>query len=113
MREQRKQRTSKARPKSNSREQTRRVPPYHVVLANDEDHTVPFVIDVLRKVLGAPLERAMQLTMEAHSSGRSIIWTGPKEVAELKVEQVTTFHEVRAHDGAELGPLTVSIEPAP
>ena len=29
------------------------------------------------------------------------------------VEQVRTFHEVREHDGTELGPLGCLIEPAP
>jgi ATP-dependent Clp protease adaptor protein ClpS len=113
MPQRREPRASKPRTKPTDKPQTRRVPPYHVVLANDDDHTIEFVIDVLRKVLGAPLERAVQLTMEAHSSGRAVIWTGPKEVAELKVEQVTTYHEVRSGDGAQLGPLTCTIEPAP
>jgi ATP-dependent Clp protease adaptor protein ClpS len=112
MPERREPRAPKPRQKTREKSQTRRVPPYHVVLANDEHHTMEFVTEVLRKVLGVPAERAVELMMEAHSSGRAIIWTGPKEVAELKVEQVTTYHEVRG-DGAELGPLTVSIEPAP
>ena len=106
-------RVSKPRTKPIEKTQTRRVPPFHVVLENDDHHTVEFVIDVLRKVLSAPLERAVQLTMEAHHSGRAIIWTGPKEVAELKVEQVRCFHETRAWDGTKLGPLGCTIEPAP
>ena len=68
-------RVSKPRTKPIEKPQTRRVPPFHVVLENDDHHTVEFVIDVLRKVLSAPLERAVQLTMEAHHSGRAIIWT--------------------------------------
>ncbi len=51
--------------------------------------------------------------MEAHTSGRAVIWTGSKEVAELKHEQVTTVKETRETDGAELGPLGCVIEPAP
>jgi len=104
---------SKPKTKPAEKQQTRRIPPYHVVLANDDHHTIEFVVDVLRKVLGAPMERAVQLTMEAHTSGRAVIWTGPKEVAELKVEQVSTYHEVRTDNGAKLGPLSCTIEPAP
>src|SRR5262245_40117107 len=102
-------------PRTKPREETktRRVPPFHVVLANDDDHSFEFVVDVLRKVLGCPLERAQQLTLEAHTSGRSVIWTGPREVAELKAEQVQTFHEVRDRDSRDLGPLTCTVEPAP
>jgi ATP-dependent Clp protease adaptor protein ClpS len=71
-----------------------------------------FVVQVLRKVLGVSLERAMILMMEAHTAGRAIIWTGPKEVAELKADQVHTCHEVRGKD-VDLGPLECTIEPAP
>jgi ATP-dependent Clp protease adapter protein ClpS len=55
----------------------------------------------------------MQLMWEAHSKGQAIVWTGPKEVAELKVEQIQTFHEHRNRDNADLGPLDCVIEPAP
>jgi ATP-dependent Clp protease adaptor protein ClpS len=103
--------TTTTKPRDEAR--TRRLPPYNVVLLNDDDHSMEFVIDVLCKVLGCAVERATQLTLEAHTSGRAVIWTGPKEVAELKREQVTTFTETRARDGAHLGPLGCDIEPAP
>ncbi|MFO0876666.1 MAG: ATP-dependent Clp protease adaptor ClpS [Gemmataceae bacterium] len=92
---------------------TRRIPPYNVILLNDDHHSMQFVVTVLRKVLGCTLERAVQLMMEAHDTGRAIIWTGPKEVAELKQEQVSSFHEVRDSDHAQLGPLGCILEPAP
>ncbi len=92
---------------------TRLLPPYHVILLNDDHHSMEFVVDVLIKVLGCPEEQALLLMLEAHNSGRAVIWTGPKEVAELKAEQVATFHEVRASDNAALGPLGCIIEPAP
>jgi ATP-dependent Clp protease adaptor protein ClpS len=92
---------------------TRLLPPYHVILLNDDHHSMDFVVDVLIKVLGCPEEQAVVLTMEAHHTGRAVIWTGPKEVAELKAEQVATFREVRAADKAQLGPLGCVIEPAP
>ena len=92
--------------------QTRRIPPYNVILLNDDYHTMEFVIEVLMKVLGCQKERAFQLMLEAHESGRAIIWSGPLEGAELKQEQVQTFHEKHG-DGRELGPLGCVIEPAP
>jgi ATP-dependent Clp protease adaptor protein ClpS len=101
------------KPKEREKTSTRRFPPYHVILENDDYHTFDFVVDVLRKVLGCPLERALQLTLQAHTSGRAIIWTGPKEVAELKVEQVQTFHQIHPETGAKLGPLGCTLEPAP
>ena len=91
---------------------TRRVPPYNVILLNDDHHSMEFVIEVLCKALGYTVERSYQLMMQAHNSGRTIVWTGPKEVAELKAEQIRTFHQ-RLDDGRELGPLGCEIEPAP
>jgi ATP-dependent Clp protease adaptor protein ClpS len=102
--------TTETAPKEDVR--TRLLPPYHVIIANDEDHTMEFVVGVLCKVLGCPVEHAIQLMMEAHNTGRAIVWTGSKEVAELKLEQILTFHETR-EDGRKLGPLGCSIEPAP
>ncbi len=92
-------------------EQTRRIPPYHVILENDDLHTFEFVIEVLRKALGCNEQRAIAFATEAHTKGRAIVWTGTKEVAELKAEQMQSFHEIRA-DGRKLGPLGVLIEPA-
>lgn len=85
---------------------TRHIPPYHVVLFNDDYHTEAFVVSVLRKALGYAVERAHQLMLEAHTTGRAIVWTGPKEVAEWKAEQIATFRE------EPFGPLGCTIEPA-
>jgi ATP-dependent Clp protease adaptor protein ClpS len=88
------------------------LPPYNVIIANDDHHSMEFVVAVLFKVLGCTIERAVVLMEEAHTSGRAIIWTGSKEVAELKRDQVLTFHEKR-EDGRDLGPVGCTIEPAP
>jgi ATP-dependent Clp protease adaptor protein ClpS len=101
------------KPKEREETATRCIPPYHVVLENDDHHTMDFVVDVLRKVLGCTIEHAVQLMLQAHNTGRAIIWTGPKEVAELKVEQIRTFHQIHPENGSKLGPLGCSIEPAP
>lgn len=105
--------TPNVKPTTEEVTRTWRLPPYNVVLLNDDHHSMQFVIEVLCKVLGCAVERAYQLMMEAHTSGRAVIWTGSKEVAELKHEQVMTVRETRETDGAELGPLGCVIEPAP
>ena len=101
--------STKAQPREETR--TRLLPPYHVILENDDHHSMEFVIEVLCKVLGCAVERAVVLMREAHESGRAVIWTGTREVAELKAEQVQTFPEIRG--GTHLGPLGCVIEPAP
>ncbi|MCI0642839.1 MAG: ATP-dependent Clp protease adaptor ClpS [Gemmataceae bacterium] len=101
--------TTKPRTQDDTR--TRRLPPYHVVLENDDHHSFEFVMEVLQKALAVNEQTAYKLTFEAHSKGRCVVWTGPKEVAELKIEQITSFHEMR-QDGRKLGPLGVTLEPA-
>lgn len=103
--------TTKTRPREETR--TRLLPPYNVILLNDDYHSFEFVIGVLRQVLHCTIWQAVRLTTEAHTTGRAIIWTGAKEVAELKVEQVRTFHETRELDNRPLGPLDCTLEPAP
>ena len=91
----------------------RLLPPFHVILLNDDHHSFEFVIEVLRKAIGFSEEHAFLVTQEAHAKGRAIVWTGPKEVAELKAEQMHTCREIRKRDQADLGPLGCTIEPAP
>jgi ATP-dependent Clp protease adaptor protein ClpS len=101
------------KPKEREDTKTRRYPPFNVIVENDDFHSFEFVIEVLRKALGCTEQRAFALTKLAHDTGRAIVWTGTKEVAELKLEQIRSFHEIRASDNAKLGPLGCSIEPAP
>ena len=100
------------RPKAREETKTRRIPPYNVVLENDDYHSFEFVMESLQKTFGYPQQKALLLTTEAHNQGRAVVWTGPKEVAELKLEQLQSFHEVRV-DGRKFGPLGATIEPAP
>ncbi len=99
-------------PETTEDTRTRLLPPYNVILQNDDHHSMEFVVEVLCSVIGCNVERAVILMLEAHTTGRAVIWTGSKEVAELKCEQVLTFHEKRG-GGRNLGPLGCYIEPAP
>ena len=92
-------------------EKTRLLPPYHVILENDDHHTFEFVISVLQKVFRITEQQATIFAMEAHTKGRAVVWTGSKEVAELRVEQMLGFSEI-LQNGTKLGPLGVYLEPA-
>lgn len=87
--------------------QTRFYPPYHVILLNDDHHSMFFVIAVIQKVLGCSIARAEEIMLEAHNQGRAILWTGCLEQAEWKQEQVKSFRE------DDKGPLGCVVEPAP
>jgi ATP-dependent Clp protease adaptor protein ClpS len=87
-------------------------PPYSVILHNDDINGFDYVIKVLRKVFGYGYPKAFWHTMQAHISGRSAVWTGSLEVAELRAEQIVSCgpDPAMAHKGAR--PLRVTVEPA-
>ncbi|MFI4875409.1 MAG: ATP-dependent Clp protease adaptor ClpS [Blastopirellula sp. JB062] len=99
--------------KTDPREQTRRQPPYVVILRNDDLNTFDFVIETLRKVFGYELEKCVKLALAAHNHGQSAIWSGPLEVAELKADQVRSRGADPQMKSRGARPLRVSVEPLP
>lgn len=91
---------------------SRRQPPYHVIVVNDEEHTFEYVIEMLVKVFGHSLSIAETLTWRVHNTGRAIVLTTHKELAELKCEQVLTYGP-DPRMSVSKGPLGCYIEPAP
>jgi ATP-dependent Clp protease adaptor protein ClpS len=91
----------------------RYLPNYAVVLHNDPINTFDFVIKVLQKVLGCGYLKAFGLTFKAHATGRSVVWTGDLEVAELRADQIVSCgpDPARVMRGAQ--PLRVTVEPLP
>lgn len=70
---------------------TKKLPPYHVIILNDEEHTFDYVIELLCKIFSHDLTTAEVLTWRIHNTGRSIVYTTHKELAELKREQVLAY----------------------
>lgn len=62
--------------------------PWNVVVHNDPVNLMSYVTLVFRRVFGYPRERAERHMMEVHKNGRSIVWTGAREQAELYVQQL-------------------------
>jgi len=85
--------TTQTAPKSRTdvKTQTRRQPPYHVVILNDEEHTFDYVIELLTKLFAHPKKEAVALTWRIHLSGRAVVYTTHKEKAELKRDQVLAY----------------------
>ena len=91
--------------------ETRRQPPYNVVILNDEEHTFDYVIDLLTKLFRHALPTAEALTWEIHNRGRAIVYTTHKEKAELKRDQVLACG-ADPRMAISKGPLGCYIEPA-
>lgn len=84
-----------------------------MIVHNDEEHTFPYVIEVLQRTCGHKLERAVELTTRVHYTGRAVVWTGSKEVAELKRDQIRGFGPDFYASKPVKFPLGVTIEPLP
>lgn len=76
---------------TDSDKKPKRQPPYAVIIENDDHHTFEYVIEILLKIFNKNKEDALQMTLDIHTKGRKHVWTGTKELAELKVEQVKKF----------------------
>ncbi|MEW4566507.1 ATP-dependent Clp protease adaptor ClpS [Tautonia sp. JC769] len=92
--------------------ETRRQPPYNVIILNDEEHTFDYVIELLCKIFRHSLARAQELTWRIHLTGRAVVLTTHKELAELKRDQVLSYGP-DPRMSISKGPLDCFIEPAP
>ena len=90
---------------------SKRQPPYHVVLVDDDDHTYEYVIDMLRKLFGFTSEHSYQLACNVDDTGRVILDTTTKERAEFKRDQVLAFGRDWRITRCQ-GSMTSLIEPA-
>jgi ATP-dependent Clp protease adaptor protein ClpS len=62
--------------------------PWQVVVHNDPVNLMTYVTMVFQKVFGFPREKAERHMLEVHQNGRSILWSGMRERAELYVQQL-------------------------
>ncbi len=100
-----------ARPATDAR--PRLLPPFAVVMLNDDLHTFEYVVQALCRICGHNRVQAFRMALQIHEQGRAIVWSGSKEVAELKRDQIKGF----GVDHFALHPVTfpmgVHIEPLP
>lgn len=104
--------TLPARPRLDPEQQTRRQPPYNVVLLDDDDHTFQYVITMMQVLFGYPVEKGYMIAQEVDSSGRAIVLTTTKEHAELKQEQIHSFGPDPLSSRRSAGSMSAIIEPA-
>lgn len=70
-----------------------------VIVLNDDHNTFDHVARTLSNVIpGVSLDDAYQFADRIHNSGQAIVWTGPKEVAEL-------YWELLKDAGLTMAPL--------
>jgi ATP-dependent Clp protease adaptor protein ClpS len=62
--------------------------PWQVVVHNDPVNLMTYVTMVFQRVFGYPRAKAEKHMLEVHQNGRSIVWSGVRERAELYVQQL-------------------------
>ena len=65
--------------------------PWNVVVYDDPVNLMDYVTRVFMKIFGYPEQRAKTLMMEVHTQGRSLVWSGEREVAEHHVHRLHAF----------------------
>ena len=87
------------------------LPPYHVVLLDDDDHTHEYVMEMCHALFGYTAPRGYLLADAVNTQGRAILLTTHKELAELKRDQIHGFGaDWRLENSA--GSMNAIIEPA-
>jgi len=82
---------SRVRPKPRTKPKPGQLPPYHVVLLDDNQHTYEYVVEMLQSLFGHSEQRAFLMAQQVDRTGRSIVCTTHKERAELKRDQILSF----------------------
>jgi ATP-dependent Clp protease adaptor protein ClpS len=62
--------------------------PWQVVVHNDPVNLMTYVTMVFQRVFGYPRTKAEKHMLEVHHKGRSVLWSGVRERAELYVQQL-------------------------
>ncbi len=99
--------------KTDDKKKPKTQPPYAVIVHDDDFHTYEYVMEVLQKVCGHDLQKAFILTQAVDLTGRAVVWSGTKEVAELKRDQIRGFGPDFHATQTVKFPLGVTIEPMP
>lgn len=74
------------------RTRTEKARPWNVIVLNDPITLMSYVTMVFMRLFGYPKPKAQALMLEVHERGRSIVWTGELERAEIYVQQLHSYH---------------------
>src|SRR5213595_2541397 len=92
--------------KERTQDKTQEPTLFNVVLLNDDYTPMPFVVEVLENIFSKSPAEAYRIMMQVHLNGRGIAGIYPWEVADTKVDTVTTMARGAGY------PLRATIEDA-
>jgi ATP-dependent Clp protease adaptor protein ClpS len=71
---------------------TRLAPPWNVIVHDDPVTLMSYVTKVFMEVFGYAQPKAQRLMLEVHRTGRSVVWTGAREQAEVYAQKLLAHH---------------------
>ena len=71
-----------------TRKATKKELPWSVVVLDDPVNLMEYVTQVLMKIFGYARGKAEKMMMEVHENGKSVVWQGGRERAEMYVQQL-------------------------
>ena len=83
---------TKEKTDTKTRPETSLAPPWNVIVHDDPVTLMTYVTKVFVQVFGYAQEKAQKLMMEVHKTGRSVVWTGAREKAELYAQKLQSHH---------------------
>ncbi len=99
------------RPAETRERTTEGLPPYNVVLLDDDDHSYEYVILMLKRVFGHPINKAYRMAVEVDTAGRVVVLTTHLEEAELERDQIQGFGPDPLIPRCK-GSMSATVEPA-
>lgn len=82
---------TKTREKTQVDTKTQLARPWNVVVWDDPVTLMSYVTQVFQKVFGYSSSRAERLMREVHETGKSVVWTGAREQAEIYTSKLQSF----------------------
>jgi ATP-dependent Clp protease adaptor protein ClpS len=82
---------AKRKRRADTSRKPRKLPPYNVVLLNDDEHTYTYVVEMLKAIFGFPENKGFKLAEQVDRTGRVVLLTTTKEHAELKRDQIHAY----------------------
>lgn len=76
--------------KSETRQKDQTDKPWNVVVFDDPVNLMEYVTRVIVKVFGYSKAQAEEMMMQVHEQGKSVVWSGGREKAEMYVQQLHT-----------------------
>lgn len=74
------------------RPETSLAPTWNVIVHDDPVTLMNYVTKVFMQVFGYAQDKAHRLMLEVHHNGRSIVWTGAREQAEVYAQKLQSHH---------------------